>query len=61
MAREVGVSRSSGTRWASGHKTYRIGVVVGFRLWIHLQCVRSARATCFRTIASGSPICAALG
>ncbi|WP_456085474.1 IS30 family transposase [Mycobacterium pinniadriaticum] len=29
-AREVGVSRSSGTNWASGHKTYRNGVVVGF-------------------------------
>jgi IS30 family transposase len=29
-AREVGVSRSSGTAWASGHKTYRNGVVVGF-------------------------------
>jgi transposase, IS30 family len=29
-AREVGVSRSSGTSWASGHKTYRNGVVVGF-------------------------------
>lgn len=29
-AREVGVSRSSGTAWTSGHKTYRNGVVVGF-------------------------------
>lgn len=29
-AREVGASRSSGTSWASGHKTYRNGVVVGF-------------------------------
>ncbi|WP_420866104.1 IS30 family transposase [Mycolicibacterium neoaurum] len=29
-AREVGVSRSSGTSWSSGHKTYRNGVVVGF-------------------------------
>lgn len=29
-AREVGVSRSSGTNWARGHKVYRNGVVVGF-------------------------------
>jgi IS30 family transposase len=29
-AREVGISRSSGTSWSSGHKTYRNGVVVGF-------------------------------
>jgi IS30 family transposase len=29
-AREVGVSRSSGTSWSSGHKTDRNGVVVGF-------------------------------
>ncbi|MCW2560817.1 MAG: family transposase [Mycobacterium sp.] len=29
-AREVGVSRSSGTNWTRGHKTYRNGVVVGF-------------------------------
>jgi IS30 family transposase len=26
----VGVSRSSGTNWTRGHKTYRNGVVVGF-------------------------------
>jgi IS30 family transposase len=29
-AREVGVSRSSGTNWSRGYKTYRNGVVVGF-------------------------------
>lgn len=29
-AREVGVSRSSGTNWARGHKVYRNGVVIGF-------------------------------
>lgn len=29
-AREVGVSRSSGTNWARGHNVYRNGVVVGF-------------------------------
>jgi IS30 family transposase len=29
-AREVGVSRSSGTNWSRGSKTYRKGVVVGF-------------------------------
>jgi IS30 family transposase len=29
-AREVGVSRSSGTNWTRGHKTYRNGVVIGF-------------------------------
>ena len=29
-AREVGVSRSSGSSWLRGHKTYRNGVVVGF-------------------------------
>lgn len=29
-ARKVGASRSSGTAWTSGHKTYRNGVVVGF-------------------------------
>ena len=29
-AREVGVSRSSGTNWARGHYVYRNGVVVGF-------------------------------
>ena len=29
-AREVGVSRSSGTIWARGHNVYRNGVVVGF-------------------------------
>ena len=29
-AREVGVSRSTGTNWACGHKTCRNGEVVGF-------------------------------
>lgn len=29
-AREVGVSRSSGTNWTRGYKTYRNGVEVGF-------------------------------
>ena len=29
-AREVGVSRSSGTNWARGHNVYRNGVGVGF-------------------------------
>ena len=29
-AREVGVSRSAGSNWARGYKTYRKGVVVGF-------------------------------
>ena len=29
-AREVGVSRSSGTNWTRGHKVYRNGVEVGF-------------------------------
>jgi transposase, IS30 family len=29
-AREVGVSRSAGTNWSRGYKTYRNGVVVGF-------------------------------
>jgi len=29
-AREVGVSRSSGNSWASGSKTYRNGLVIGF-------------------------------
>lgn len=29
-AREVGVSRTAGTNWSRGYKTYRNGVVVGF-------------------------------
>jgi transposase, IS30 family len=29
-AREVGVSRSTGSNWANGYKTYRAGEVVGF-------------------------------
>jgi transposase, IS30 family len=29
-AREAGVSRASGTRWSTGYKTYRHGVVTGF-------------------------------
>lgn len=29
-AREVSVSRSAGTNWSRGYKTYRNGIVVGF-------------------------------
>jgi IS30 family transposase len=39
-AREVGVSRSTGTSWACGHKTYRNGVVVGFVAPVERLAVR---------------------
>ncbi|MBS1696697.1 MAG: IS30 family transposase [Actinobacteria bacterium] len=39
-AREVGVSRSSGTNWSRGYKTYRNGVEVGFVLPLDALAVR---------------------
>lgn len=45
-AREVGVSRPSGTRWTSGHKTYRIGVVVGFIPPLETPAVRQISTRC---------------
>ena len=50
-AREVGVSRSSGTNWSRGYKTYRNGVVVGFvetldRLEVREVSARYLSLTC---------------
>jgi IS30 family transposase len=43
-AREVGVSRSTGTNWACGHKTYRNGLVVGFVAPLERLAVRQISA-----------------
>jgi IS30 family transposase len=43
-AREVGVSRSAGTNWSRGYKTYRNGVVVGFVAPLDRLAVRQVRS-----------------
>lgn len=43
-AREVGVSRSAGTNWSRGYKTYRNGVVVGFVAPLDRLAVREVSA-----------------
>lgn len=43
-AREVGVSRSTGSNWANGYKTYRAGEVVGFVPPLERLAVREVSA-----------------